>query len=649
MLLYGKWIVVENEDFTEEEVDFVKQQIAANNPSKLRILISREMALRKGDFFERISKVFPGIDVFIKVEEVEYDPNFNQSQVFTRDEMLTLFEHNNELSKTGAKLFLSAHTFTDDPLDRENKIPFSKVIQSNARMNNWVDKINKARVNGKPLSPFEKYLYAYQIVTQFKYTSEQIFEARDISRVLSGKFIVCAGYSAILSELCRRVGIVCKKQFIHVHETGNPNLDRPGVANHEECMFYLKDTKYGIDGFFLTDPTLDSLDQSVEAGTSLTHALINLDEHDKLYNNSEALMISDYADFSTFFFLRDAKMVPNIKLFYESESYLEDVAEALDASKFDDGFTSFLTRSINEMTVPKRINNFVSYNGSKYENIMLNGEAYTIDQVAKDFDLMTNLAYKYYAIGSYSGNPDSVVVKQFFEKVLATYLKNSKTQKTPEFASQITAGFIKNAKETESVIGDPQLLSAIADLHDISVIIETKTYQKLNEIMNSHAIKTPTLEDYRNAMRVVYMARGDKPEEAKAEADYLVNVSVWVADAKGWANSGTQNPFAVEAAKTRPVEAVQNKQLEVLAPYIEQVGLTVDYVKNVLDSKDEEEIARIVSLIESVMPEKEEPEAPKKKYDNRTIKTWNSAPKTPRFWDSEEIEKINVEHNPFDE
>ena len=665
MYVYGKWIIIEDANFTAEDVEMVKQQLAGKDQSKLRVLITRNMALQDSSVFEKICSTFPGINVYIKVDEVEYDPDFNQSQVFTRDEMVQLFKNNNVVESNGAKLYLSAYTFDDDPLDRENIIPFSKVIQSNAKMNNWVDKINKARVNGRPLSPFEKYLYAYQIVTQFKYTDEQIFEARDISRVLSSKFIVCAGYSAILSELCRRVGIVCKRQMIHVHNTGNPRLDAPNVANHEECLFYLKDPKYGIDGFFITDPTLDSLDTYVADGTSITHALINLDEHDKLYKNSEELITLDYYNFSTYFFLRDAKVIPNKKLFYESDNYLDDVANAVDDGLFDSEFKEFISNKVSELNVPKRINGYVSYGGNRYENIMLNDQVYSIEQISKNIGLLTNLAYKYYATANVTVDPNAIVIRQFFEKALSMHIKNAKIEKNEKWINSLAEKFIEIAKKTEAVVGDAQLLTALGDYHDFNIVMEAKTYQKFDEIKNQHAIKSPTIEDYKRAMKNVYLARGDKLEDAKKSANFLVNASIWVADALGWAGTGTQNPFAIEAERTHPVETVQNKQIEAIAPYLEQVGITVEEVKQVIAANDEQAFLKILELVESVMPKKETTnennnggstssnggtvKKHNKKYDNRNIRAWAIAPQKPKFWEEVEgeVEQIEVKNNPF--
>ena len=647
--LYDKWIVVDTNNYTQENLDDIKakiQQLPENKREKLRILVGRSTALSGVKLYEDLCSNFPGVDFFIKVDDVEYDPNFNASQVFTREEMAKLFEGNSVIERNGAKLYLSGYTYGDDPRGRENKIPFSKVIQSNARMNNWVDKINKARVNGKPLSPFEKYLYAYQIVTQFKYTDEQIFEARDISRVLSSKFIVCAGYSSILSELCRRVGIVCKRQGIHAYDIEREDLKAPGVVNHEECILYLNDPKYGIDGFFITDPTQDSLDMAIEDGTSLAHALIALDEHGKLYNKSEDIMINDFNDFSDYFFLRDVKVIPDKKLFYESEDYITDVSNALDDGLFDADFTNFMQEVITNIEVPEKFDNFVMYNGEKYENIHINDDSYNLEQIAGSIGVLTNLAFSCYSNSNLPNNPDTIVIREFFENALAMHIKNRNIDKSPEWTAKLINKFINIAKDTDAVTADHQLLSTLADYHDFCIVSESGSDQKFKDVLNSHPQKSPTLDYYKRAMRVVYMARGDKREQAKKQAVDIVSFSVWHADAKGWAGAGTNNPFAVEALRAKPVQKLQEMQIKEISPYLEQVGITEEYLNQVIMDKNEEEFERILDLVEEVMPKKKEKQetSPAEKTDNKdnkTIRAWNVS-KRPKFWDDSEAEQIST-------
>ena len=408
------YIVIDEEYFSEEDVALTKEQIP--DMSMSRIVIERHMALKDPSFFERVCKSFPGIDVFVKVDDVEYDVNYKFSQIFNREEMTRLFENNNIINKYGGNLYLSGYTYGDDPLNRENKIPFNRVVQANARMNNWVDKINNAKVNGKSLTPFEKYLYAYQIVTQFKYTADEIFEARDISRVLSSKFIVCAGYSAILSELCRRVGIICKRQYIHSDE----NVSGANI-NHEGCILQLKDPKYGIDGFFIADPTLDSFDSSIEEETSITYALMNIDEYNQLFDFNEHILVDNLSDFSNFYFLRDAKEIPYQKTFSESETMINDVSDALKNGYFDEKITTFLNHAINEIPI---IEGGYDKAFNFFDKIYLVDRPYTIDEIAKSEELLAYLAMQYYSLSVFDKDTNTRLLRDFFENSVNRYLEN---------------------------------------------------------------------------------------------------------------------------------------------------------------------------------------------------------------------------------
>ena len=623
MIYANRQIIIDREDFTKEEVEEILKKMTQRDMERCRIVIDRNTALKGQEFFEKLCSLLPGIDVMIKVDDVEYDANFTDSQVFTREQMNTLFENNAVIEKYGAKLYISAYNYSDDPLKRENRIPFTKIIQANARMNNWVDKINKARVNGKPLSPFEKYLYAYQVVTQFKYTGDQIFEARDISRILSSKYIVCAGYSSILSELCRRIGIVCKRQFIHVYNTGNPELDAPNVLNHEECIVCLKDQKYGIDGFFITDPTLDSYDSAIEEGTSITHALIGLDEHDKLYNFGEEIVLDSFRDYSNYFFLRDAGAIPNVKLIYESPTYFEDVKTAFFSGVYDKNFNSFMTKKFAKTQFPKRVNSSITINGQSFNKLTFNGKPHTIEEIASDESLLTNLAYRYYACASIEENAESDVLKKFFDRSFAIYMRNNNIELNEQTIPAIIAKLQKTAKEDERIYNDNQVLIALGDLRDFTVVLNSGTFEILRDWKTKHALKSPTLEDYQRAMKVVYMARGDSREEAKKEAQFMINTSVWVADAFGWSHRGTQNPFAEEAKRTNPVFTVQMKEIENLAPLFEAIGTTVEHVKELILNGDQEALNKIMEEVSKIIPDVQEKPTEEKKIDNRTIKFWH--------------------------
>ena len=77
------------------------------------------------------------------------------------------------------------------------------------------------------LSPFEKFLYAYNIVKKFKSykeSSTNVFESRNLYDVLSNDYMVCVGYSAMLCDLLDKLGISAMRYSLDV-DTGFDKID----------------------------------------------------------------------------------------------------------------------------------------------------------------------------------------------------------------------------------------------------------------------------------------------------------------------------------------------------------------------------------------------------------------------------------------
>lgn len=665
MYFDGKYIVIENPKITDEEIEKIKKEMeeSPDKRNRFRIGMTREVALTGPELFKKLTKAFPGMSYFVQVDDVEYDSNFSHSQVFTNDEIVNLMESNYDIEKAGGKLYFSGYDYDDDPLGRENKISFSKIIQSNMRMDNWVSKINNSKVDGKPLSPFEKYLYAYQIVTQFKYTMDEIFQSRDVARILSGKNIVCAGYTALLSELCRRCGIVCKKQLVHVYNTGNEKLEPDSVANHQECMVYLDDPKYNLKGFYISDPTNDSLDTFIEMGTSLTHALISTGEHDKIYGNrvdeigkkfGERIMINELfqiGDFSNYYFLRDIGLIENKPLYTESHKNMEKLPIDIQNGKFDNDFKTFLKAYITNVPEEKRGNKSVTIQGIKFDKLTIGDTDYTIEQIANNNELLANLAFSYFSTFTLQQDPNTYILRRFFEKALDQYKKSDNFTGSAKNVNKLINDLSEQVKTNPSIYNDPDILATLAPITDISTYAKSGTIEKMDKIMKTK-YPTPSLETFKKAMKVVYMARGDEEKLAEKEASEIILDSVYVADARNWAKRSNKNEFLTEAQKTRPVwrerKPILEKLKNILAPYGK---FTVKQLNEMLfeydDAEKVKENAKILQEVFDTFKDKASEEDRKKlrdllielapgivkidnvpqqeKVDNTKIKTWGSA------------------------
>ena len=110
-------------------------------------------------------------------------------------------------------------------------------------------KIDEIVINIKKLdlSPIEQIMFAYDIVKDKEYKTEDenesVHESRDLSLSLLGDKIVCAGYSNILKTILDKLGI---KNSVYV------------LNDHQRNIAYVKDDKYEIDGVYYFDATGDS-------------------------------------------------------------------------------------------------------------------------------------------------------------------------------------------------------------------------------------------------------------------------------------------------------------------------------------------------------------------------------------------------------
>ena len=117
------------------------------------------------------------------------------------------------------------------------------------------------------LSPFEKYIFAYGVVTTFKKYKDFSKKAKSsfdywgrLTRhpyyILHNDFIVCTGYELLREELMFKLGIKATSfsNFSTIENeeiTGNNRWHYRGIS-------YIKDDKYEIDGMYFSDPTFDA-------------------------------------------------------------------------------------------------------------------------------------------------------------------------------------------------------------------------------------------------------------------------------------------------------------------------------------------------------------------------------------------------------
>ncbi len=203
------------------------------NLKNYRIEISKQIVLNK-ELLDYICKNVPNDVIYVNHSD-------NNIELFDEEETKVLVENVNSLRKDFNK-----------NIEFNNGYSVEKALEASRKINKWVKKINSVKPDGTELSPFEKYLCAYQYVAEFEYKEGGKYDCRDLIPVLTGDKIVCVGFASILKEVCNRLGIPCAKQNIKWQ-------DEDGTMHyHTNNVVVIKDDKYKINGVYYADACWDS-------------------------------------------------------------------------------------------------------------------------------------------------------------------------------------------------------------------------------------------------------------------------------------------------------------------------------------------------------------------------------------------------------
>lgn len=166
-------------------------------------------------------------------------------------------KNRNEFSKS--KLYNSNFDLTIEGIDIE---PYK--IEDLKEENKLLDLMVKD-IKDSNLSPFEKYIAAYNIVKKFKKYLENVndkSQSRYLRKFLNNDYMVCVGYATLLQELLNRIGINSYDYAVSTdisYDDGFTSEEKTvELAGHARIILKLEDPKYNINGFYVADPTWDN-------------------------------------------------------------------------------------------------------------------------------------------------------------------------------------------------------------------------------------------------------------------------------------------------------------------------------------------------------------------------------------------------------
>lgn len=188
------------------------------------------------------------------------------------------------------------------------------------------------------LSPFERYLFAYNIVKQYKPYNENEGikeDSRRIYRILDNDYMVCVGYASMLIDLLDRLGIKAneKRASVNIGMDYNENEDIVAKDNstkwegHARVEVQLDDDKYGIHGVYLADPTWDN----VMNHDSYNYCLLTRDEYNQMDRQNKFIFHEELFDATSLeeFFYKVNFVMDRYKIFSEELDTIDVLTDFL--------------------------------------------------------------------------------------------------------------------------------------------------------------------------------------------------------------------------------------------------------------------------------------------------------------------------------
>lgn len=210
------------------------------------------------------------------------------------------------------------------PINIISKRNVSKLtLNEMKRINESIDE-TITPINNSSLSPYEKYIAVYNIVKSFKdyrfYLDNEQFDQKisDQSRnpylVFINKYIVCAGYTSLLQMFLKKVNIPSHDWTLNMSEESicvNLNNEEKNSL-HARLYINIVDSKYGINGYYMCDPTFDNVDKEKSDLYGYKHLSMSCGES------------HDYGkDTPSYYYFANDDKVFNDQMFINTDNYLK--------------------------------------------------------------------------------------------------------------------------------------------------------------------------------------------------------------------------------------------------------------------------------------------------------------------------------------
>lgn len=236
--------VILSKDFQVSDFPELFEKVGAK---KLDFVVLTKTQAANDQFMANLYFMFPNTPLLVSKSHYELDETFTLSQ----KEMA-----NFSRTVSSAKTHGNKVSVVDLDTDFEIYSPYD-LIQASFKIETFTQNVTSAKCIGSGLTPFEKYLYAYQFVTSFGVDLKGEKQSV-IHGVESGKLNEKTSVE-LLFELCKKLNIPCMQHVLYLPKTNEETKTKEKIEYDKTsvCLVYLKDHTYGIDGLYVAYPSFD--------------------------------------------------------------------------------------------------------------------------------------------------------------------------------------------------------------------------------------------------------------------------------------------------------------------------------------------------------------------------------------------------------
>ena len=271
-------------------------------------------------------------------------------------------------------------------------------------------------INSQNFSQLEKIFAIYNIATSIKSFRQEApgsgnHQSRSLFEYLNNTYMVCAGYTNFLENICYLTNIPCYQEPVRISN-----------GPHARLYVNITDEKYGINGYYVLDPTADNTKGTKFSSRLLNHFLMTTSKANSYIENT-VLDDLNYKNINSFKdTYRISKKKYLLSLFEKLDKDFAEEFESLDLTKDDDiqKFLDYLDAKIDNEIDPDKIYQAKLVVASSIFKIPNNIKTEDFLNPPNQSD-MTEDQYDFMKTQGYEDKPQTSIEAKYIERIKFLY------------------------------------------------------------------------------------------------------------------------------------------------------------------------------------------------------------------------------------